>query len=104
LAKGDHAYPYLAWVWAYDCNDLAKVAAGTLQPWEPVPYATWELGSDFYSWLPRLSGAAYDPDGQRLFIAQTRGDGDSPLIHVYDCAQAAARGARARRIRTGAIR
>jgi hypothetical protein len=96
-SKGDHAYPYPAWVWAYDALDLAKVAAGEMEPWEPVPYATWELDSDFYSWLPRLSGATYDPDTQRIFVNQTRGDGDAPLCHVYSCAQAAARGARARR-------
>jgi hypothetical protein len=93
-AKGDHAWPYLAWVWAYDALDLAKVAAGTMQPWEPVPYAVWELDSDFYSWLPRLSAATYDPDTQRIFVNQTRGDGDAPLCHVYSCAQATARAAR----------
>jgi hypothetical protein len=94
--KGDHAYPYPAWVWAYDALDLAKVAAGTLEPWEPKPYATWELDSDFYSWLPRLSGATYDPDRQWIFVSQTRGDGDAPLVHVYSCAHAARRGANAR--------
>jgi hypothetical protein len=95
-AKGDHAYPYPAYVWAYDALDLARVAAGTMQPWEPVPYATWELPSDFYSWLPRLSGATYDPDRQWIYVAQTRGDGDAPLVHVYSCAHAAQRAMKTR--------
>jgi hypothetical protein len=94
--KGDHAYPYDARVWAYDAAELALVAAGSKQPWEVVPYAAWTLPSDFYSWLPRLSATGYDPDGQRIFVAQTRGDGDAPLIHVYGCGPAAARAARAR--------
>jgi hypothetical protein len=83
LAKGDHAYPYDARVWAYDAEELALVVAGSKQPWEIVPYAAWTLPSDFYSWLPRIAGACDDPARQRIYVSQTRGDGDAPLIHCY---------------------
>jgi hypothetical protein len=81
--KGDHAYPYEARVWAYDALELAQVAAGNVAAWDVVPYAAWTLPSDFYSWLPRLAGAADDPARQRIYVSQTRGDGDAPLIHCY---------------------
>lgn len=80
---GDHAYPYEARVWAYDAHDLALVAAGTLQPWEPVPYATWAFHTDFESFQPRPSGVAYNPSAQKIYVTQTFGDGDAPLVHVW---------------------
>lgn len=80
--KGEHAYPYRAYVWAYDAAALAGVKAGVARPWAVKPYATWELplgdvGSDV------IGGAAYDPATGRIFISQRFGDGDRPLIHVY---------------------
>jgi len=83
LAKGDHAYPYEARVWAYDALDLEDVVAARSNAWDVEPYACWTLPSDFYSWLPRLAGAADDPARQRIYVSQTRGDGDAPLIHCY---------------------
>ncbi len=85
---GDHAYPYEAWVWAYDAAQLAQVVAGSLNPWDVVPYERWKLDSDFYSFLPRLSGAAYKASTQEIFVTQTFGDGDAPLVHVYQIAAA----------------
>ncbi len=81
--KGDHAYPYEAWVWAYDAIDLAAVAAGTIAPWVPVPYEVFKLDSNFYSFFPRLSGATVRNATGEIFVTQTFGDGDAPLVHVY---------------------
>jgi hypothetical protein len=42
-SKGVHGYPYSAYVWADDANDLASVHAGQKQPWDVTPYAVWTL-------------------------------------------------------------
>jgi hypothetical protein len=43
-SKGTHAYPYSAFVWAYDANDLVAVKNGQKNPWDIVPYASWTTG------------------------------------------------------------
>ncbi len=85
-SKGDHAYPYAYYVWAYDAHDLAAVKAGTKQPWDLMPYAVWPLSLPASSRAHRLGGVAYDPATGRLFISQQYVDGDSgdyPVIHVF---------------------
>ncbi len=88
-SKGEHAYPYRGYIWAYDANDLAAVRSGTKQPWSVTPYATWELpafgdlGPDFTT-----GGAAYDPSTQRVYLSKKSGDG-SPTIMVYEVDNAA---------------
>jgi hypothetical protein len=79
--KGDHAYPYASYVWAYDANELAAVAAGQRQPWSVTPYAQWEL-------LPRsgrsqILGAAYDSSSNKIYVAHAYADGTRPMIHVF---------------------
>jgi hypothetical protein len=82
--KGCHSYPYVAYVWAYRAADLARVAAGTAQAWEIVPYATWELPMSFGPEGGKtLCGAAYDPATNRIFVSQYNAVGAGPLIHVY---------------------
>ena len=83
-SKGEHAYPYRAYVWAYDANDLLAVKNGSKQPWTVTPYQTWELteptdiGVDF-----GIGGAAYDPKTNRIYISRKPADG-SPTIYVYE--------------------
>ncbi len=82
--KGCHAYPYVAYVWAYRAADLARVAAGQLQFWQVVPYATWELSLPFGpDGQDSVGGAAYDPATNRIFVSQYNAVGASPIIHVY---------------------
>ncbi len=88
--KGTHAYPYRYQVWAYDMLDLAAVKAGTMNKWEPVPYAVAELGDiPYYNDSEvRLGGVGYDRTNKKLYIAQPKGEqGGSyqtwPLIYVY---------------------
>jgi hypothetical protein len=82
--KGEHAYPYRAYIWAYDANDLAAVRSGSKRAYEVKPYTTWELsefgtvGADFAT-----GGAAYDPATGRVYLSQIAGDGALPLVHVY---------------------
>ncbi|MBK8479430.1 MAG: fibronectin type III domain-containing protein [Opitutaceae bacterium] len=82
--KGCHAYPYVAYVWAYRAQDLARVAAGSAQPWEMVPYAMWTLDLPFGpDGQDSVAGAAYDPATNRIFLCQYNAVGASPIIHVY---------------------
>jgi len=81
--KGTHGYPYNYSVWAYDANDLAAVKRGEKQPWDVKPYDVWSLTLPFADPRVHIQGATYDPRGNRLFIAQSFGDGDLPLIHVF---------------------
>lgn len=82
--KGTHAYPYGYHVWAYDATDLARAAAGQIQPWAVRPYAHWALPLPYP--LANYSGlsAAYDPATGRLFLAQRAAEGGAPVIHVYN--------------------
>jgi len=85
-SKGEHAYPYYAYVWAYNANDLAAVKAGTKQPYSITPYATWQLtqigkGGNLQEF--DLGGAAYDQATSRIFIHEKHADNLQPLIHVY---------------------
>ena len=88
--EGNHAYPYVYYVWAYDLNDLAAVRAGSKMPWAIRPYATWALSSPF-SVPPfvaeSLSSAAYDPATQTIYLVQHDADWQNfdgfPLVLAY---------------------
>jgi hypothetical protein len=87
--KGTHSFPYVAYVWAYRASYLARVAAGELQPWQTVPYATWEIPLPFGPYGHHtLAGAAYDPATNRIYVSQYGAYGDSPVIHAYQLALA----------------
>lgn len=78
--QGTHAYPYRSQFWAYDANDLAAVVAGTVKPWDILPYAYGQLpGIDG----PEVNGVAYDSATGRVFLTERYGDGDKPRIHVF---------------------
>jgi hypothetical protein len=79
-SKGCHAYPYGAFVWAYDANDLLAVKNGQKNPWEVTPYATWS--PNFPTGGYQVNGAAYDPSTGRIYVAVMWEDGSMPLIHV----------------------
>jgi len=36
------------------------------------------------TWIAQLNGIAYDPAHQRIWVSQAFGDGDRPVIHVFD--------------------
>jgi hypothetical protein len=84
--KGPHGWPYITQVLAYDANELAEVKLGQRQPWDVVPYETWELHFPLPRPEAKLAGVSYDPVHQRLFVGQHSGDSASPpqpLIHVF---------------------
>lgn len=80
-SKGTHAYPYRHQVWAYDANDLLRVKSGQAQPWSIQPYAVWALTEMNNDGSAGISGAVFDPAGNRVYI--TENFGDDPIVHVY---------------------
>ena len=81
-SKGNHAYPYVNQVWAYDALDLLKVKNGEKSPWEVTPYQIWQIPLPFQAETSRAIGATYDPSTQRIFISHNRGGGRL-IIHVF---------------------
>jgi len=82
----------------YDPGDLAQVALGQQQPWEPQPYAT--LTVDPHLFLNpagveldglgtgvqrrfRLGEVAYDQAHDLLYVLELYADGASPVVHVW---------------------
>jgi beta-glucanase (GH16 family) len=86
-SKGNHGYPYVSRVWAYDANDLVAVKQGRKQPWEVLPYTTWTFDLPFESANRGIMGAAYDAATGRIFLTGQYGDSDGyPLVHVLSVA------------------
>lgn len=77
------------WFLFYDPNDLAKVAEGGLQPWEPQPYAHLNIDEYLYyissAQEKQHAGACcYDNKNRLLYLFEGgRGEGERTLIHVW---------------------
>lgn len=82
-SKGEHAYPYVYRVWAYDAAELAEVKGGRKQTYDPKPYGVWNLDLPFKGWSTGMAGAAYDPVTKRLYMSIALADGERPVIVVY---------------------
>lgn len=80
MYKGTHGYPYSAYVWMYDINDLIAVRTGHTNPWDIRPAAVWTLPQLITA---NVGGAAYDPATKRLFISEMFREGSLPIVHVY---------------------
>lgn len=70
-------------LWAYDADDLLRVKNGELEPWEVMPYATWELddidSGDCAS--TRYGGATFDPEAGVLYVVEDYGE--NPAVHAF---------------------
>jgi hypothetical protein len=83
-SQGNHAYPYVYQVWAYDAGQLKSVKEGQKRPWDVVPYAIWNFELPFQHASRLLGGGAYDPASQRIFIVQSFAEPRGmPMIHVF---------------------
>lgn len=82
----------------YDPADLAEVAAGRMEPWEPQPYATIPIDRHLFlnpegiepetlgvgpQRRYRIGAVAHDPGGGRLYVLELFADGDKPVVHVW---------------------
>lgn len=82
----------------YDPTQLARVAAGQLEPWQPQPYARVDIDNHLYLNPPewdrvttgwgdqrryRIGDAAYDRVRGRLYVLELYADGGKPVVHVW---------------------
>jgi hypothetical protein len=83
----------------YDPDDLAAVAAGTMQPYEPQPYATLDIDEHLYlnttapditmfighgdQRLSRMGEPAHDSERGLLYLQELFADESRPVIHVF---------------------
>ena len=82
----------------YDPEDLALVAGGSMNSWEPQPYAVISVedylyhnpaGNDPYTvgsgvqWRFRIGPAAYDRQNQYLYVIEYLADEAKPVVHVW---------------------
>jgi|KBSMisStaDraftv2_1062788.scaffolds.fasta_scaffold01321_5 hypothetical protein len=82
-SKGTHGYPYQPVMLVYDANDFAAVRAGTIQPWQVLPKLKWVLPFTDSTDAYHISGAAYDPATNRIYVGQYFTHGDNSIIHVF---------------------
>ena len=82
----------------YDPADLARVAAGTMDPWEPQPYAVLDIDEHLY-FNPtgtdldmmgegdqrrfRIGDVSYDRANGLLYVLEQYADGAKPVVHVW---------------------
>lgn len=84
-SQGNHAYPYVYQVWAYDAAEFAKVRQGLKQPWDVVPYTVWNFELPLQHGSRFLGGVAYDPGTRKLYIAQNYcGSYGAGCVHVFN--------------------
>ncbi len=82
----------------YDPADLAQVAAGAIESWEPQPYASVDIDEHLYLAPPewdlvtvgwgvqrryRIGAAAFDRNSALLYVLELSGEGAKPVVHVW---------------------
>jgi hypothetical protein len=82
-SKGTHGYPYQPVMLVYDANDLASVRAGRKQPWEVTPKSKWVLPITDSTGGYHISGIAYDPASNKIYVGQYFIHGENSVIHVF---------------------
>lgn len=97
-ARGWWSSAYDAQFVLYDPDDFSAVAAGTLKPWQPQPYATLSIdemlfyrtagwNDDYIGRGPqreyRVDSLAYDRAGGFLYLIEPFVDEDRPIVHVW---------------------
>jgi hypothetical protein len=75
----------------YNPADLAQVAQDTLAANQPQPYATMNIDNILYHITSarekhHISAVAYDRSHGLLYIFEPFGDGDKPIVHVWEVA------------------
>lgn len=97
--KGWWASRFDAGLLFYDPADLAAVAAGTLEPWQPQPYAFLDIDAHLFlnaaqadvimdngkgdQRKNRLGSPAYDRERGLLYVQEIFADEGRPVVHVW---------------------
>jgi hypothetical protein len=73
----------------YDTSDLAQVAVGTKQPWEPQPYASMDIDPYLLhvgsiQQKSHVNAACFNRKDGLLYVFENRADGEKPIIHVWE--------------------
>lgn len=88
--KGWLGAPYAPRVMFYNPADLARVAAGEIEPWQIEPYRSWDPSEYLIptcDWL--LTSVSFDEASRRLYVVQVKADytqnrySPLPVIHVF---------------------
>jgi hypothetical protein len=72
----------------YNPADLAAVARGEMETWEPQPYATLDIDEYLYhiestqQWH-HVGAASFDRERGLLYVFEPLADGDKSLVHVW---------------------
>jgi hypothetical protein len=89
---------FTAQIILYDPADLAQVAAGRMESWEPQPYATIDIDERLFhnpsgvdpdmlgtgvQRRNRIGDVAYDRAHGLLYILEMFADGAKPVVHVW---------------------
>jgi hypothetical protein len=80
----------------FDPADLARVAAGEWESWQPQPYASLDIDPHLYLNAPpwddvgegdqrryRIGDVAYDRAHDLLYVLEYLADGGKPVVHVW---------------------
>lgn len=82
---GDSEPGYVAQFTLYHASDLMAVSRGEVDNWVPEPYLTIDMtplmvDADCSN---GIAGATYNDANGRLYVMQTRRNGDGPICHVW---------------------
>jgi hypothetical protein len=81
--KGDHAYPYTQFVWAYDVNDLIAAKNGQKNAWDVVPYTGWGFKVPGGNGTPAV-GVAWDSTTRLAYVVVPCSTAQClPVVHVF---------------------
>jgi len=73
----------------YDPSDLARVARGEMEPYEPQPYAVLDIDGILYNILEHelrhLGAVSFDRESGIIYLFEFRGDyeNEEPLVHAW---------------------
>jgi hypothetical protein len=82
----------------YDPNDLARVALGELESWQPQPYAVMDIDQHLFFNPPewevamlgegdqrrfRIGDVAYDRENGIVYVLELFAEGAKPVVHVW---------------------
>ena len=87
--RGWWSTTFVARILLYDPADLAAVATGKKEPWDPQPYATLDIEKYLFATqadprrMQHLGAACFDPKGGFLYVFEPRADSDMSLVHVW---------------------